>query len=488
MSSRRHLRLAQALAVTSAAALAVTMSPSTALAGGHGKPAKPPKPTTAQIQLLSFNDFHGNLEAPAGSSGVITTGYTETQNATTGAFQATATNVPAGGVEYLATHLKQARAGHKDTLTVAAGDLIGASPLLSAAFHDEPTVEAMNSLGLDVTSVGNHEFDEGYKELQRIAKGGCIDDGPDGANNQNSCAAHTFTGARYPILAANVRYTGTLKRILPPYWIKTFKDGAKVAFIGMTLKDTPSIVTKSGIAGLTFDDEATTANLLVPELKKKGVKAIVVLVHQGGTPAVTTYTAEHGTYNVAPPYDATCSTETKDGVKGAQLTGDSPILDISRRLDPQIDMVISGHTHQPYICSQADPDGNQRLITSASSFGRLYTETELTYDLKKKDIVRSSVAGLERGREPRRRQGRRADLADQHLQHAGRADQEQGHRAGRGWRDAAEDRRGRRDLARAADRRRAEERRVDGEQRGGTADRLHEPRRHPGGPGAAGQR
>jgi 5'-nucleotidase len=271
MSSRRHQRLAQALAVTSAAALAVTLSPSTALAGGQAKPPKPPKPTTAQIQLLSFNDFHGNLEAPAGSSGVITTGYTETKNATTGAFQATATNVPAGGVEYLATHLKQAREGHKDSLTVAAGDLIGASPLLSAAFHDEPTVEAMNSLGLDVTSVGNHEFDEGYKELQRIADGGCIDDGPDGANNQNSCAAHTFTGANYPILAANVRYTGTLKRILPPYWIKTFKDGAKVAFIGMTLKDTPTIVTKSGIAGLTFDDEATTANLLVPVLKKQGV-------------------------------------------------------------------------------------------------------------------------------------------------------------------------------------------------------------------------
>jgi 5'-nucleotidase len=395
MSSRRTRRLTQALAITSAAALAVTLSSSSALAGesASGKAKPKPKPTTTQIQLLSFNDFHGNLEAPGGSSGLITTGYTETQNPTTSAFQATATTVPAGGVEYLATHLKEARVGHKDTLTVAAGDLIGASPLLSAAFHDEPSVEAMNSLGLDVTSVGNHEFDEGYKELQRIAKGGCIDDGPDGANNQNSCAAHTFTGAKYPILAANVRYTGTLKRILPEYWIKTFKDGAKVAFIGMTLKDTPSIVTKSGIAGLTFDDEATTANLLVPVLKKKGVKAIVVLIHQGGSPAVTTFTAEHGTYNVAPPFDATCSTETRNGVKGAQLTGDSPILDISRRLDPQIDMVISGHTHQPYICTQEDPDGQPRLITSASSFGRLFTETNLTYDLKKGDIQRASVQG-----------------------------------------------------------------------------------------------
>jgi 5'-nucleotidase len=131
----------------------------------------------------------------------------------------------------------------------------------------------------------------------------------------------------------------------------------------------------------------------VPQLHKKGVNAIVVLIHQGGTPATTTYTAEHGTYNVAPPYDATCSTETKNGVKGAQLTDDSPILDISRKLSPEIDMVISGHTHQPYVCSQADPAGHQRLITSASSFGRLFTETNLTYDLAKRDIVRSSVEG-----------------------------------------------------------------------------------------------
>src|SRR6478752_8912621 len=130
MSSRRTRRLTQALAITSAAAIAVTLSPSSALAGGStagtakGQPAKP---RTTQIQLLSFNDFHGNLEAPSGSSGLITTGYTETQNPTTGAFQATATTVPAGGVEYLATHLKDARRGHPDSLTVAAGDLIGAS-------------------------------------------------------------------------------------------------------------------------------------------------------------------------------------------------------------------------------------------------------------------------------------------------------------------------------------------------------------------------
>jgi 5'-nucleotidase len=415
MARTTRSRLYRALAISAAAGLAVTMSAGTAVAGnghghgpgqghgkghgkghghgqgpGHGQGHGPGKDRTTDIQILSFNDFHGNLEAPGGSSGRLTTTYTETE--TDGVFSASPTTVNAGGVEYLATHLKQARQGHRNSVTVAAGDLVGASPLLSAAFHDEPTIEAMNALGLEASAVGNHEFDEGYKEIQRLAAGGCIDDG-EGENNQNSCAAHEFEGADFTYLAANVKYAGTNETILPPYWIKNFKGGAKIAFIGMTLKDTPTIVTKSGVEGLEFTDEAETANALVPVLKRRGVNAIVVLIHQGGTPATTTYTAEHGTYDVAPPFDATCSTETKDGVKGAQLMDDSPILDISRRLSPEIDMVISGHTHQPYVCSQPDPAGHERLITSASSFGRLYTETNLTYDLRKRDIVRSSVEG-----------------------------------------------------------------------------------------------
>jgi 2',3'-cyclic-nucleotide 2'-phosphodiesterase (5'-nucleotidase family) len=395
MSFRRTSRLPRALAVTAAAAAAVTLSSASALATGspesgrenghhHGRSAR-----ETQIQLLSFNDLHGNLEPPTGSGGRITTGYTESATTPPAALP---TTVDAGGTEYLATHLAEARAGHRDTATVAAGDLIGASPLLSAAFHDEPTIEAMNALGLDATAVGNHEFDEGYRELQRMQYGGCIDDGA-GQNNQNSCADHTFAGAQFPILAANVHYTGSTRTILPPYWVKRFPDGAKIGFIGMTLKETPTIVTRSGIEGLTFEDEAATANALVPRLMNEGVKAIVVLLHQGGTPATTTYTGQHGTYSVAPPYDATCSTQTRNGVKGAQLTDDSPVLDITRKLDPQIDMVISGHTHQPYVCSQADPRGQQRLITSASSFGRLFTETNLTYDLRRGDIKRSSVTG-----------------------------------------------------------------------------------------------
>ncbi|SDP46063.1 5'-nucleotidase [Pedococcus dokdonensis] len=369
-------RVRQVASVAAATTLAISGIATTSNSSwGHGSNK------TIDVQLLSFNDFHGNLEPPSGSGGRITTGHTLT-NGVVGD-----QTVDAGGVAYLATHLDRARRGHRDSLTVAAGDIVGASPLLSAAFHDEPTVESMNTLGLDVTSVGNHEFDEGYKELQRLDKGGCIDDG-DGANNQNSCAAHTFQGAKYDILAANVFYTGTKKTILPSYTIKRTPDGAKIAFIGMTLKDTPDIVTKSGIEGLTFKDEVATANALVPEIKRKGVNAIVVLIHQGGNPARESWTGPDGkVYSANPAYNWACD-------KGGTLDmASSPILGIASNLDPQIDMVISGHTHQPYICNVPDPKGQPRLVTSASSFGRLFTETHLEYDLKKNDIVRSSVEG-----------------------------------------------------------------------------------------------
>jgi 5'-nucleotidase len=355
MSRSTRRALGVAVAGVCAAALAAP-----ALASPTGNPGKgDPQGPLLKIQILSFNDFHGNLEPPQGSSGRLQTGPASTQT----------TDV--GGVEYLATHLKQARVGHPLSVTVAAGDMVGASPLLSAAFHDEPTVEALNSLGLEATSVGNHEFDEGYKELQRLQNGGCIDDG-DGANNQNSCPEGTFTGAKFQYLAANVVEKATGKTILPPYWVKNF-NGAKIGFIGMTLKDTPTIVTASGVAGLQFNDEVQTANKLVPVLKAQGVNAIVVLVHQGGTPPANT------------PYDFTCK-------GGGTLSADSPIIPIVKNLDPAIDMVISGHTHQPYVCAIPDANGVPRLVTSASSFGRLYNDTEVTYDRRTSDIVRPTEA------------------------------------------------------------------------------------------------
>ena len=213
-----------------------------------------PKPSkVTSVQLLAINDFHGNLEPPTGSGGRIQTGVDATGKAIT---------VDAGGVSYLAQHLKELRRGHKNTLTVAAGDMIGASPLTSALFHDEPTIEALNALQLDVSSVGNHEFDEGITELKRIQNGGC--------HPTDGCqTGHPYQGADFPYLAANVVSRKTGKPVLPPYAIKQV-GGVKVGFIGETLKGTPAIVSAAGIKGLEFTDEAATANRYVKELQAKG--------------------------------------------------------------------------------------------------------------------------------------------------------------------------------------------------------------------------
>ena len=379
MTSVRTRRLTGAVAV---AALSVA---GVALGSGTSSAARPG--STIDIQLLSFNDFHGNLEPPTGSGGrIVVDHFVDTADSdrdgnTTEVLEQT---VNAGGAQFLATHLQQLRQGHANSLTVAAGDIVGASPLLSAAFHDEPTIEAMNALGLDATAVGNHEFDEGYRELQRLQDGGCIDDG-DGANNQNSCPDGSFDGADFPFLAANVTYAGKDKTILPPYTIKKVGK-AKIGFIGMTLEDTPNIVTQSGVAGLEFADEVQTANALVPKLRAEGVNAIVVLLHEGGFPSTTepwVNPVTGQTQNVSATYDYTCA-------QGGTLSG--PVTEIAAGLDPAIDMVVSGHTHAPYVCSIADPAGQQRMVTSASSFGRLVTETTLQYDTRLKDIVRTSVA------------------------------------------------------------------------------------------------
>jgi 5'-nucleotidase len=375
MSLSRTRRVTGVLAAVLAAGTGVVMTGGISQADQHGR--------TMNIQVLSFNDFHGNLEPPAGSSGRVVTGHA--LSTTAGVTTAVNVNTDAGGVEYLATHLREARRGNANTITVAAGDIVGASPLLSAAFHDEPTIEAMNKLGLEATAVGNHEFDEGYLELQRLQRGGCLPDGA-GLNNQNSCAAGRFKGAKFQFLAANVKYAGTNKTILPSYWVKKM-NGAKVGFIGMTLKETPNIVTKAGVTGLDFTDEVATANALVPVLERQGVKAIVVLIHQGGSPAVQAWKGPDGkTYNVGATYNYACG-------NGGKLDPSSPILPIAANLSPQIDMIISGHTHQPYVCNVPDPKGQQRMVTSASSFGRLFTETNLTYDRHTNDIVRASVKG-----------------------------------------------------------------------------------------------
>ncbi|HEU4998421.1 MAG TPA: bifunctional metallophosphatase/5'-nucleotidase, partial [Lapillicoccus sp.] len=244
--------------------------------GATSSTAAPHADKLASVQLLSFNDFHGQIQPPTGSSSKIDDFSTSSPSY--------------GGAEFLGTHLAELRT--TNSLTVAAGDLIGASPLLSAAFHDEPSIETMNAVGLDVSSVGNHEFDEGAAELLRMQNGGCLPDG-DGANNQNSCPipGHEFAGADFQYLAANVVQESTGDTLFPATSIREV-GGQKIGFIGMTLEGTPSIVTPAGVAGLDFRDEVATANKLVPSLVRQGVKSIVVLLHEGGFPT--------GTFNACP--------------------------------------------------------------------------------------------------------------------------------------------------------------------------------------------
>lgn len=318
--------------------------------GGHGH-----GPSTVDLQLLSFNDLHGNLEPPAGSAGNVN----ETQP------DGTTKAIPAGGVEYLATSLRTARAGHPYSITAAGGDLVGASPLLSGLFHDEPTVEALNKIDLDVTTVGNHEFDEGAVELARLQNGGC--------HPTAGCyeKGKKFRGADFPYLAANVTSEKTGKPILKPYTVWK-KNGVKVGFIGVTLEGTPNIVTAEGVKGLAFHDEIETVNKYAKELDRQGVKSIVALIHEGGLPASSAYN-----------YDCD-SPAAGGGVSG-------PIVDIAKGISPKVDALVTGHTHNAYVCTIPDPAGKPRLVTSASSFGKLYTDTTLTYDRRTGDIVRTAV-------------------------------------------------------------------------------------------------
>ncbi|MFJ7068884.1 bifunctional metallophosphatase/5'-nucleotidase [Streptomyces sp. NPDC101115] len=312
------------------------------------------------VQLLSFNDLHGTLEPPSGSSGQVTRVKED----------GTTEKIDAGGVEYLATHLRKAREGNRYSITAAAGDMIGASPLVSGLFHDEPTIHALNGLDLDVTSVGNHEFDEGAVELARMQNGGCH---PTAGCFGAEKGFEPFQGADFPYLAANVTNEKSGKPILDPYFIWE-KDGVRIGFIGVTLEGTPNVVTAEGVKGLKFGDEVETINKYTKILERKGVKSIVALVHEGGMPA-------SGAYNYNCDGDGDGEGE---GVSGA-------IVDIAKNVSPQVDAMVTGHTHQAYVCTIPDPSGKPRLVTSASSFGKLYNDTTLTYDRRTKDIVRTAV-------------------------------------------------------------------------------------------------
>lgn len=358
---RAYAVLASAVGLATAAALASALPADAHTGGGHvGGGHGHPRPGRYQdVQLLSFNDLHGNLEPPAGSSGRVT----ETEA------DGTTKTVDAGGVEYLATHLREARAGHPYSVTAAGGDMVGASPLISGLFHDEPTIEALNDLDLDVTTVGNHEFDEGAKELARLQNGGCHP--TDGCYTDKR-----FKGADFPYLAANVLDEKTHKPILKPYWVWQKKD-VRIGFIGVTLEGTPGIVSADGVKGLAFEDEVETINKYARVLQRQGVQSIVALVHEGGFPSSSSYN-----------YDC--------DAPGAGAGVSGPIVDIAKNVTPAVDALVTGHTHNAYVCTIDDPAGNPRMVTSAASFGRLYTDTTLTYDRRTGDIARTAVKSANR--------------------------------------------------------------------------------------------
>lgn len=312
---------------------------------------------TGVVKILALNDFHGQLESP----GTFRAG-------------ADAPLVPAGGADYAAGYIAAARAANPNTVVVSAGDLIGASPLVSALFHDEPTIEAMNRAGLDFNAVGNHEFDEGRQELLRMQRGGCHP--TDTANTCRGAEVGTpvpFEGAKFKFLAANVVRKGNGKTLFAPYGIKAFDIGGKkvkVAFIGMTLKETPQIVTPSGVKGLVFRDEADTVNALVPQLRQQGIEAIVVLIHQGGA------------QTAPPPADINGCVGGLDG---------SPIQSIVGRLDGAVDLVVTGHTHAAYNCRLPLADGRLVPVTSANAQGRVFTEIDLTLDAGTHDVSQATA-------------------------------------------------------------------------------------------------
>ncbi len=304
---------------------------------------QPGRPSSAQqadsqveVTILAINDFHGYLRPSPGGVRIL-----DPSDRTKRII------VPAGGSEQLATLVKEIRARSKSSIFVAAGDLIGASPLLSALFRDEATIESLSAMGLDLASVGDHEFDKGKDELLRMQNGGC--------HPGKGCQGpHPFRGATFQYLAANVAERHSGKTLFPAYAIKEV-DGIPVAFIGLTLKGTADIVNPSGVAGLEFGDEVETVNALVPQLKQRGIEAIVVLIHEGGFPT--------GDYNECP-----------------SISG--PIVEIVKKLDKAVDLVVSGHTHRAYVCTIDD-----RLVTSAGEFGTIVTKIDLKLDRRTRDVV-----------------------------------------------------------------------------------------------------
>lgn len=346
--------------------------------------AKPKAPV--EVQILGLNDYHGQLEPlnPLATSGGRIGFLTDTNPdpLITNNECLPATCVAAGGTEYLATHVEMLRASNpRNTVFVSAGDLIGATPLLSALFHDEPSIEAFNIMGLDYNGVGNHEFDEGVNELLRVAYGDrgaedYVPARPDGCHPVDGCGdGDGYGGADFDFLAANVVYKDTGDTIFPPYKIHNFAGGVKVAFIGMTLEGTPEIVSPDGIASVEFLDEAESVNALVPFLQRRGVEAIVVLLHEGGR----VQGGAGGRLDLINSCNGPSAPNSPNSPTGA-------IPQIVPLMDDAIDIVITGHTNWAVNCLI---DG--KVVTGAASQGRLITDIDAKIDRTTRDFIEITV-------------------------------------------------------------------------------------------------
>ncbi|MFO7189081.1 MAG: bifunctional metallophosphatase/5'-nucleotidase [Pseudomonadota bacterium] len=293
-----------------------------------------------EVTIAAFNDFHGHLEPlePGGR----------------------------GGAEALAAAIEELRQRNPHTVVVSAGDLVGASPLLSGLFRHEPTIEAMNRLGLDFNAVGNHDLDDGPDELLRLSRGGCHPSGEHTCLGEQVGTPVPFEGARFAFLAANTIRRATGETLFPPYAIREF-DGVPVAFLGLTLRGTYRIVRPQSVVGLRFEDEAQTVNRLVERLRAQGVRAIVVLLHEGGR--------QNGDF---------------DGCVG--ISG--PIVDIVRRLDDEVDLLVTGHTHQAYNCRLPNAAGREVPVTSAGSYGRFLSVIDLRLDRQSGDVIEAAARNV----------------------------------------------------------------------------------------------
>ncbi|HST64672.1 MAG TPA: bifunctional metallophosphatase/5'-nucleotidase, partial [Mycobacteriales bacterium] len=349
LAIRRMTRktLVRRTAVLAAATLAVVGAASAApayAAPGASDHGKAGTGSTTQVRLITLNDFHGNLQPPAGSSGRVTL--------------ADGTTVDAGGAAFIATHVKELRSQVRNSIMLSAGDNIGASPLESALFHDEPTIDFLNMIGVSASAVGNHEFDEGYKELLRIQFGGC--------NPTDGCVFRpTYGGAKFPFLGANVTFDNGLPAVLP-FTIKV-SGGIPIGVIGATLEDLPSVVTPAAIQGLKFGDEVTAINKTSKLLDRLGIRSQVVVVHQGD------------------------NTIPGGGPNGCSVAPGGPGTAIAAGASPSIDAIFTGHSHQAYNCTLPDPAGNPRPVMQGASFGRLLSVVDLQINKRTRDVVRSAT-------------------------------------------------------------------------------------------------